>query len=265
MTTTKELLAGEIKESSLYAFPKVTVVTATEMDPVRAAGLLIFTKNTRLKMDAKGFESFIERCAEDPDWMHNELDYMSKTIRSSWEFLDIIFLIENVSRACAQQITRTRLASYAMQSQRVTDVSGSTFTEEDFEGNEFQQNEYEFAIQNAMSSYEELMKIGTPAQKARGVLPLNIHCNLVAKYNLRTLVDLIHARTSPRVQGEYREVAMQMRDQLVTMWPWAELFLRPANETAISLLSDLDSLLQEENPDLYQARMVAAKVRDTLK
>ena len=48
-----------------------------------------------------------------------ELDYMSKTIPSSWEFVDYTFMIEDVTRALTHQLVRTRTASYAQQTMQI--------------------------------------------------------------------------------------------------------------------------------------------------
>lgn len=248
--------------------PKVTIIAATEKDPLDAAALLIFTKNTRLQMRPGGLEEVKEHCTEDPGWMRDQLDYMSKTIRSSWEFLDVTFLIENVSRACAQQITRTRQASFAMQSQRVTDMGNASFSAPggDYDGNTLAQ--YSASLSEAMENYEFLIDSGLSFEDARGVLPMNVQCNLVAKYNFRTLASLIPARTSYRAQGEYRQVAEQMRHQLFAMWPWAELFFRPRNEAAERLLDELELVVEMDhvmNTKLqHELLILVAKVRDQI-
>lgn len=249
--------------------PKVTIVATTADSPVRAAALLIFTKSTRLVMSPDGFTDILKRCKDDWPWALSELEYMSRTIRSSWEFLDVTFLIQNVSRACAQQMTRTRLASYAMQSQRVTDLSGATFHDPfDARGNGDSDKAWAFrhSCGAAITEYENLVNNGMKPEDARGVLPMNVHCNLVAKYNLRTLVDLIGARTSYRVQGEYRDVAEQMRDQITNQWPWVEIFLRPRNQIACDLLDELVGKL-DAVPNEYDRKpleMLVAKVKDQL-
>ena len=73
-----------------------------------AADLLIFTKATRLEMRPELYDVIHgwskQRTME-------ELEYMAKTIRSSWEFVDLTFLVSGITRACAQQMTRTRTAS----------------------------------------------------------------------------------------------------------------------------------------------------------
>lgn len=240
--------------------PRVNIIAATERDPFRAAGLLIFTKQTRLAMSPKGLDGTVQRCMAEPEWMMEQLGYMAKTIRSSWEFLDVTFMVENVSRACAQQMTRTRQASYAMQSQRVTDMSGVTFhipeTVQD-------KMEYEAALYDTLSNYKAAVERGESLEDARGLLAINAQCNLVTKYNLRTLADLLPARTSYRAQGEYNVVAAQMKAAVIQMWPWAELFFQPRSEIANSLLDELMAAI-DNGATPHELKILASKAKDSI-
>lgn len=259
----------------------VEIVAATFTDPVRAAALLIFTKSTRLEMSGSGLDDIEKKCKADPEWMMKELDYMSKTIRSSWEFLDVTFAIRDVSRACAQQITRTRFTpidgdlfgSYAMQSQRVTDMSAMGWHNPfDHETDpEFFQEFEDFMASAVKGSYATLVENGAKLEDARGVLPVNLYCNLVAKYNLRMLVDLVQKRESYRAQGEFNVVAREMREALVEMWPWVELFLRPKKELAKAAVDDLRTAIRRNvseanigRSQLHDIMIKLAKVDDIL-
>lgn len=218
-----------------------------------AARLLAYTKNTRLNMTPEGLSAFMQKPRAEID---RELEYMAATIPSSWEFVDLVFAINGVSRACAQQITRTRNASFAMQSQRVTDMSAADFhlpkTVKDKSG-------YAAAIDNSFIAYANAVERGESLEDARGLLPMNIHCNLIAKYNLRAWVELVRARTSLRVQGEYQEVIAQMKSEVLVTWPWVEKFLEPKAQKAIALIEEVASALSTEQ------RMKLAKAADLLK
>lgn len=197
-----------------------------------AADMLVFSKSTRLKMEP-GLLDRIKRMTNEE--IERELDYMAGTIPSSWEMIDVTFLLSDVSRATAQQITRTRTGSYAMQSQRVTDVreAGAVNPLADDDGN---RPAYDRALDAAFAQYETLVDEGVALQDARGVLPINARCNLMAKYNFRSFVELMAARSSLRVQGEYADLAAEMKDEVLRVWPWAEAFFRPKNERAIEML-----------------------------
>jgi flavin-dependent thymidylate synthase len=208
---------------------------------------------------------------------------MSKTIKSSWEFLDVIFSIRNVSRACAQQITRTRFTpidgdifgSYAMQSQRVTDMSNATWHNPFFGRAGADVNDelsFDDDMQLAISRYRSAVEEGMNLEDARGLLPVNLHCNLIAKYNLRMLSDLIQARSSYRAQGEFNNIAKEMRAALVDMWPWAHLFLRPREELAKAAMDDVRAkiaIAEEAGKDgnlgpkqMHEIKIALAKLDD---
>lgn len=211
---------------------KVTIINKTE----NAEDLLIFTKNTRLNMSA-GLMEEIHNWPEDRK--RAELDYMASTIKSSWEFVDVVFLIEGVTRATAQQITRTRNASYAMQSQRVVDARDIPVTNPIPSENEINHYLYEDAIWAAKSFYTRLADNGAPLEDARGVLPINTQCNLVAKYNLRALTDVVKARKSLRAQGEYANIARKMEEAVIEVWPWTVAFFKSDNDIAIAMLEEV--------------------------
>ena len=94
---------------------KVTLVNYTS----DAKDLLLFTKNTRL-MNVPNAYDMIKDWEEEKK--QEELDYMLKTIKSSWEFIDYVFEIRDVTRAFTHQFVRNRLGSYAQQSQRTVDM-----------------------------------------------------------------------------------------------------------------------------------------------
>lgn len=208
-------------------------------DPLYAARILAYTKNTRLNMTPNGMAEVMswpeERILE-------EMRYMTTTIQSSWEFVDCTFLISDVSRATAQQITRTRTGSYAMQSQRVTDMSAVTW---DHRGEQFGIELYgvtatfDDCMRGAVDNYSGLVQAGMPLEDARDLLPIGVHCNLVAKYNLRTIVELCRSRDSLRVQGPYVSISKQIKASVVAVWPWAEAFFTPPNESAIEMIEEV--------------------------
>lgn len=238
--------------------PKVSLLwytgKGTNDEQYYAARLLAYTKNTRLQMTPDGFDKFMNMPIED---LSKELLYMSNTIPSSWEFVDVIFSINNVTRACAQQITRTRTASFAMQSQRVTDMSEVSYHIPD---SVYDKDDYSMRMRMALESYRIMVKDGEALEDARGLLPMNVHCNLIAKYNLRSLVDLLRARDSMRVQGEYQTIAKQMRDSIISAWPWAAPFFVPKDQKAIDLIEEVAHSL-----DNKELKMQLAKAADLLK
>ncbi len=206
----------------------VTLINFTQ----EARELLIFTKQTRLSL-SPGLLDEIRGWTEERKMA--ELDLMAKTIKSSWEHVDLIFLIEGITRATAQQVTRTRNASYAMQSQRVNDIRTIPITNPFPESSE-QWIEFDEASLNAKQAYAKLVDLGAKLEDARGVLPVNAQCNLIAKYNLRAFSDLIKARKSLRAQGEYNQLAHDMEQEVLKVMPWASKFFVSDRQIAIEML-----------------------------
>lgn len=210
---------------------KVTLISHTP----NAVDLLLFTKSTRLNMTANLME---EIAAWPEEKKMAELEYMSKTIKSSLEFVELVFLIENVSRATAQQITRTRTASYAMQSQRVNDLRDFGVVNPIQEGKESHKT-FKNAIDNALASYSYLVDEGVALEDARGILPMNSCCNIVCKYNLRSFADVLKTRKSLRAQGEYAKIAIEMERLALNVWPWAVKFFESDNAIAVKMLEEI--------------------------
>lgn len=249
--------------------PKVTLIDYTGCGAMRswsdgpdgqyAARLLAFTKQTRLQMTPDGFEAFLRKPWSE---IEPEIAYMARTIPSSWEFVDCTFTIQNVTRAAAQQITRTRFTpmdgdifgSYAMQSQRVTDMSEVTF---DVPAGIFEAklgDEYSSVMRDSLAGYAGLIGDGADLQDARGVLPMNSHCNLVVKYNLRSLSEMFRKRESLRVQGEFVDIVRLMRAEIERVWPWSAPFFIPKDQVAIEIIERIAKTLpQHDQRELAKA------------
>lgn len=216
---------------------KVTLINYTGLghyDPLFAARVLAYTKNTRMSLTPDGLESFMNKPV---DFILKEIDYMATTIPSSWEFVDLTFSIENISRATAQQITRTRTASFAMQSQRVTNMSDVTWGLKS--GTNINEEKFSAFMEEALHNYAICLESGMSLEDARDLLPIGVHCNLLAKYNLRGLVELCRARDSLRVQESYRVVTMMMKAATLAVWPWAATFFEPPQDKAIKLIESV--------------------------
>jgi flavin-dependent thymidylate synthase len=203
-----------------------------------AVNLLLFTKNTRLMNEDDAYEKVSEW---DEEKKQAELDYMLNTIRSSWEFIDYTFDIREVTRGFTHQFVRTRQGSYAQQSQRTVDMQGfGYYTPDRINENENARLVYNTAMKVINDQYQALRSMGIPAEDARGVLPTNIHTNIVAKFNLRTLSEMAKSRLSPRAQGEYQNVFKLMVSEVVKVHPWAEPFLTPKEWAAPSMSKALN-------------------------
>ena len=200
---------------------KVTLINYTQ----DAAELLLFTKSTRLSMSPSLMDEIRSWPAEKK---LAELEYMSNTIPSSWEFVDYVFLVEGVSRAYTHQQVRTRAASYAQQTMRVLNMGEFDYVYTDrLQENPAAKAQIDAALKAIKLAYNKVIELGLPAEDARGILPTNIATNIVCKFNLRTFADLVKSRTGGRTQSEYQKVVNAMADEVLAVHPWAEKFLFP--------------------------------------
>jgi thymidylate synthase ThyX len=189
-----------------------------------ALELLLLTKETRLQ----GEDSTIEAIKAWPEAKKLEhLAYMKDTIKSSWEFVDFVFRISNVTRNFTHQFVRTRPNSYAQESQRVVDISDHQWlTPECLD--DIQQNMYNNSVSNTLHTYTALTLDGVAAGDARGVVPSSVLTSITVKTNLRTMAGTAETRLCFRTQGEYQEVFKQMKAAAVEVYPWVEDFLNVA-------------------------------------
>ncbi len=202
---------------------KVTLLNYTQ----DARELLLLTKGARLLKSGEIFSvDTIKNWSEEQK--EKELDYMLKTIKSSWEFVDYVFMIEGGSRAFTHQFVRTRTgSSFAQQAQRVVDMSNFEYvTPRGLKESGDKKVAYDKAMGNINEEYKKLLQLDVPPQDARGVLPTNVSTNIIAKFNLRTLSDMAQKRLCPRTQGEYQDIFKEMRKLILEVHPWAEKFIR---------------------------------------
>lgn len=129
------------------------------------------------------------------------------------------FKIEGVSRALLAQITRHRIASYSVRSQRYceeTMVDGddpnyvipSTIKKEHYD-------EYRKAIAHSFDSYQRLINLNVPKEDARMVLPNACDTTIMMTINLRSLGNFMGERLCTRAQWEIRKCAQLMRQEVL--------------------------------------------------
>lgn len=221
---------------------KVTLIDYTgkgNPDPDYAMNLLIFTKQTRLQMSP----GLLEDIGTWPiDEKLKELEYMANTIPSSWEFIHLTFMVEQVTRSFTHQFVRSRQFSFAQQTMRVLNVKGwDYYTGPTIDNETNLRGLYNMTMVDIADTYDALIKGGAAIEDARGVLPTNILTNIVGSCNMRTFVELVRKRSSPRTQEEYRAVLDAMKTAVRKVWPWIDYFIDRTFERAAS---DLDQQIK---------------------
>lgn len=147
----------------------------------------------------------------------------TKGHESPIEFGDIMYGI-TTSRDVMAELTRHRLASFAIESQRYVNESKGEggikfirplfYKEFDpyYSYNLMQDKAYEAsrkwddAMELAEDAYNQLIDMGMKNQDARKVLPNSTACKIIMKVNLRELLHIYDLRSSPAAYPEMKEL-----------------------------------------------------------
>lgn len=246
---------------------KITLIDYTgcgNPDPEHAIDVLIFTKSTRLNM-APGLFREISNWPREKKL--EELRYMANTIPSSWEFVDYTFLVEGVTRAFTHQFVRSRQWSFAQQTMRVLDVStGPGWDYLKGPSIPLGDDIYDPTMGQIATAYKDLIRIGAKIEDARGILPTNILTNIVGKCNMRTFVETVRKRSSPRTQGEYRDVLEEMKQAVRTVHPWIDIFIERDVDKAIEdLQNEINLFFGEKGSEIDLRKTHMTKLLDQLR
>lgn len=153
-----------------------------------------------------------------------------------FEFINTVWVIKGVSRAFQQQLTRTRLAAYSIQSLRIMDQSNfyneDRYTDPKIEKFCNKQIYYE-AMVGAQEAYKKLVEGGVPIEKARGVLPLNVHSTITMSINLRSFYHMCELRLCENTQGEFKEVVVEMKKEIESKL--GKIFTKPMKPLCFKL------------------------------
>ena len=147
------------------------------------------------------------------------------------EFVQFHFLIEDVSRALLAQLTRHRMAGYAVRSQRyVNESNSSAVAPPTIVDNEKAYELYADMIVKISECYDELIDMGIPAEDARYILPNGCCTKLHMTMNLRSLINFMNERLCKRAQEEIRSLANCIKDIVLENYSQIAEFLVPKCE-----------------------------------
>ena len=129
---------------------------------------------------------------------------------SVFEHAVVSFRIEGISRACMAQLTRHRLVSFCVESQRYNryDLSGDDWyvTPDIFKDTEH----YAGLMKSLGGCYMDCLKAGIKPEDARYLLPEATKTNLVMTCNVRELFHIFDMRAASSAQWEIRDLAKSM-------------------------------------------------------
>ena len=128
------------------------------------------------------------------------------------------FDIDGISRSCMAQITRHRIATFCVQSQRYCDVKENEVVVPTKLLVEFP--EVLSYIKEIKELYAQLVQLGVPKEDARFLLPEGITTNMTMTMNFRSLRHFLQLRLDKHAQWEVRNVAYKIYQICLDKWPW---------------------------------------------
>lgn len=135
---------------------------------------------------------------------------------SVFEHASVTFKVEGISRACMAQLTRHRLASFCVESQRYCkyDLSGDDWyvTPPEVEKNVNLEIGFIATMNGARNAYRHALESGMRPEDARYLLPEATKTNLVMTCNVRELFHILDMREDRAAQWEIRDLAKAMRE-----------------------------------------------------
>lgn len=127
---------------------------------------------------------------------------------SVFEYVNFIFRIDGISRACANQLTRHRVCVFTQRSQRYCKekdfnyVTPPALVEDD---------EYINDMDTIATMYNDLVNAGIAKEDARFVLPNACETSLYFSCNLRELIHIFNERSCTRAQWEIRQLMAEIK------------------------------------------------------
>ena len=132
---------------------------------------------------------------------------------SPLEHCAFTFGIEGVSRTLLAQLTRHRIASYSVKSQRYVKEDWFEYvTPNSIEEDDMLFLEYIRLMKDIQEFYNSAIKRGIPAEDARYALPNACSTQLIMTFNIRSLLNFFELRCCNRAQWEIRKMADMMLD-----------------------------------------------------
>lgn len=139
---------------------------------------------------------------------------------SVFEHASVTVRISEISRACCDQLTRHRMASFVVQSQRYVKQDSQDFMKPP----NFDEVLFAKATNAAVDYYEEAIKRGIPCENARFLLPMSALTEVVMTVDVRELYHMFDMRIDPAAQWEIQNLFRHIKSVLASIdWQWHTL------------------------------------------
>lgn len=127
------------------------------------------------------------------------------------EHATFTFRVEGVSRVLLAQITRHRLASFSVESQRYVQMDDMpVIIPPSIHRNALLMQSFAKLIGNIKEFYEDAVALGIPLEDARYITPQAAATKIILTMNARELLHFFKLRCCNRAQWEIRELADNM-------------------------------------------------------
>ncbi|NLW56830.1 MAG: FAD-dependent thymidylate synthase [Firmicutes bacterium] len=139
---------------------------------------------------------------------------------SPFEHVTFTFALSGVSRALSHQLVRHRIASYAQRSQRyINETDFPVVIPPTIQSDVQAEAEFTTVIRQIREGYKKLVALGIPKEDARYLLPNACATQLLMSMNARSLFNFLSLRCCRRAQWEIRELAWEIRRQVLEVAP----------------------------------------------
>ena len=135
------------------------------------------------------------------------------------EHASFTFRIENISRVTLAQLTRHRIASFSVESQRYVRADDPDIVVPESIKDSKYSDEAAELIERSVELYNKLTGIEVPCEDARYILPMGSPTTLIMTMNARELLHFFSLRCCNRAQWEIRELADAMLSICLEQWP----------------------------------------------
>ena len=159
-------------------------------------------------------------CTNATDWGKAMKHALESGHKSVAEHATFTFRIEGASRALLAQVTRHRIASFSVKSQRYVDMGEMPCViPPSIEAHPALKYEYKALMDMIRNFYSMAVTEGIPKEDARYITPQAACTDLIVTMNARELMHFFSLRCCNRAQWEIRNMADMMLEQCQKVAP----------------------------------------------
>lgn len=137
------------------------------------------------------------------------------TIDEITGYYHVTWLIEGISRACANQLVRHRTMSFSQESQRYVEANEPSYVvPPTIKEGTYDCQVFTSAMNKAWDIYDTLRRLGVKKEDARFVLPVAAKTKIIISGDKNALQHFFSLRTHKSAQWEIRALAVEMERQL---------------------------------------------------